>query len=272
MSGRSGPLELTAVVADDEALARRRILDLLKGRETVRVVGECSTGTATLNTVRVVRPDVLFLDVQMPGPDGFDVLSTLDVEERPIVVFSTAYDEYAIAAFEVNAVDYLLKPYADERFEEALARVEQAFRSARAGELQERLLDLLDHVDAGAGPGGRSGARSPFLERFSVPDGDRFVVVDAESVDRIEAEGDYVRLHVGTKTYLLRGTMKALERRLDPADFVRIHRSTIVRLDRIRRLRSDPHGDYVVELEGDETLRVGRRYRDEVLVQVGMTW
>lgn len=272
MSDGSGPLELTAVVADDEALARRRILDLLKGRKTVRVVGQCSTGTATVNTVRVTRPDVLFLDVQMPGLDGFDVLATLEPEERPIVVFSTAYDEYAIAAFEVSAVDYLLKPYADERFEKALGRVEQAFRNARAGDFHERLRDLLDHVDPAPAPAGGSGTRTPYLERFAVPDGERFVVVEAEAVDRIEAEGDYVSLHADGETYLLRSTMKALERRLDPARFVRIHRSAIVRVDRIRHLRSDAHGDYVVEVEGDERLRVGRSYRDEVLERVGMRW
>lgn len=266
------PVELTAVVADDEALARRRILDLLRGREEVRVVGECSTGTATLNTVRVARPDVLFLDVQMPGLDGFDVLARLDPEERPIVVFSTAYDEHALAAFEVNAVDYLLKPYADDRFEESLDRVVEAFRSRRAGAFQDRLRDLLEQVSPHSAPAGEAGARRAFLERFAVPDGEGFVVVEAESVDRIDAEGDYVCLHAGGDTYLLRGTMKSLERRLDPAAFVRVHRSTIVRLERVRQLCSDSHGDYEVVLDGGARIPVGRRYRDAVLERVGMRW
>lgn len=271
---KKGPAssELTAVVADDEALARRRILDLLEGRETVRVVGRCSTGTATLNTVRTVRPDVLFLDVQMPGLDGFEVLARLEPDERPVVVFSTAYDEYALAAFEANAVDYLLKPYADERFEESLERAAQALRLERAGDLQERVRSLLAHVGLEPDAAGASGKTAVHLERFAVPGSEGSVVIDATAVDWIEAAGDYVSLHVAAKTYLLRGTMKSLERRLDPRRFLRIHRSTIVQLDRIRHVRSDAHGDYVVVLEGGERLRVGRSYRDEVLERVGMRW
>lgn len=262
----------TAVIADDEALARRRILDLLRRGKAVAVVGECSTGTATLNTVRAVRPDLLFLDVQMPSLDGFEVLAALEPDERPVVIFSTAYDEYALAAFDAAAVDYLLKPYDDERFEQALARATRALRNEQAGEVQRRLQAVLEHP-ARAERDPASHARWPSaLDRFAVPGRNGFEVIDAEEIDWIEASGDYVTLHVGEAEHLLRGTMTSLEERLDPASFVRVHRSTIVRIDAVRRLRSDPHGDWCVELARGGSISVSRTYRDRVLARVGLRW
>lgn len=260
---------LTALIADDEALARRRIAGLLRHRDEVRVVGQSATGPATVDAVRELRPDVLFLDVQMPGLTGFEVLATLEPDEHPVIIFSTAYDEYALAAFEVNAVDYLLKPYSDDRFETSLRRAERALRSERVGELHDRVRRLLDHVAAEPGAARAAEAR---LDRFAVPDGDRVTLVDADDVDWIEAAGDYVRLHAGDRTHLVRGTMVTLERRLDPDSFLRIHRSTIVRLDGIRHLETLDHGDYAVVLGGGDQLRVGRSYRAAVLERVGLRW
>lgn len=269
---REPPLT-TALVADDEELARRRIVELLHTWDSIRIVGECASGPETLRAVREQAPDLLFLDVQMPGLDGFEVLARLEPDQRPVVIFSTAYDEYAIQAFEVNAVDYLLKPYADERFDEAVRRAEQALRGDRDGHVRERLRKLLQGIalvtdDEHGAP--ENAER--FLDRFAIPVKDRWVVVPATSVDWIEASGDYVNLHVASRTYLLRGTMSSIEARLDPRRFVRIHRSTIVRVDAVRTVESGEHGDYTVVLEGGERLRVSRGYRDAVLERLGVRW
>ena len=273
MSLRAEVIELTAIIADDEALARRRVADLLRGRDGVRVLAQCENGAAALAAVREERPHVLFLDVQMPGMSGFDVLAALDPEERPLVIFCTAYDEYALAAFEVHAVDYLLKPYADERFHEALRRAEETLRSARADELQERLRGLLREMGPATEHGDDApGASGAPLERFAVRSGGRVVIVDAGSVERIEADGDYVKLHAGGKRHLLRATMASLETRLDSRRFLRIHRSAIVPIDRIRYLDHGPRGELLVVLSGDVRLRVGRSYRDAVLERVGARW
>ena len=263
----------TAVIADDEALARHRIVQLLRAHAEIRIVGECATGPTTLRAVRELSPDLLFLDVQMPGLTGFEVLAELAPEERPQVIFSTAYDEYALAAFEVHAVDYLLKPFADERFEEALARASRAVETERSAELQRRLRDLL----AALGPQAAISdppleAEGGHLERFAVRKGDRVALLEAAAVDWVEAEGDYVSLHVGGKAHLIRATMRALEKRLDPGLFLRIHRSVIVRLDRVRHLQIGERGDYLVVLESGERLRVGPRYREALLRRVGMRW
>lgn len=274
-------VELSVVLADDESLARRRVMELLRGRAGVRVIAQCATGPSTLAAVRELRPDLLFLDVQMPGLTGFEVLARLRPVERPIVVFSTAYDEYALAAFEVHAVDYLLKPYSDERFQESLGRAERALRDRRVSDLHDRLRGLLDEVAAGLdavppleryGGGGRASAGGPYLERFAVPGGERLTVIDVRAVDWVEAARDYVSLHVGRKTHLLRASLTALERRLDPRRFLRVHRSAIVQLDRIRQLQLDAHGDYVAVLDGGDRVRVGRSYRDALLRRLGRSW
>lgn len=264
---------LTVLVVDDEALARRRVVELLRPRTDVRIVGECSNGREALAAVRELRPDLLFLDVQMPGYDGFEVLARLDAGEFPAVVFSTAYDEYALAAFDVHAVDYLLKPYADERLVEALDRAKRHVRAQHMDDLRDRLLRLLDDV---AGPRTEGDDRSfaapqeSYRERFAVRSNRGATLVETDDVEWIEARGDYARLHLRDDTHLLRTTMTELERCLDPSKFLRIHRSTIVRLDRVRRLLTDNHGDYVAVLNGGRRLRVGRTYRDAVLRRLGL--
>lgn len=273
MTEATGDGALTVLVVDDEALARRRVVELLRSRSDVRVIGECSNGREALAAVRELEPDILFLDVQMPGLDGFEVLARLDAEELPAVIFSTAYDEYALAAFDVHAVDYLLKPYADDRLEDALRRAATLLRARQMGDLRERLRGLLDEVsdprkDEAAAPVSDPSVR--YRERFPVPGRRGVTLVDAGKVDWIEASGDYATLHAGEKTHLLRTTMTELERVLDPTEFLRIHRSTIVRLKRIRRLLTDDHGDYIAVLEEGRRLRVGRTYRDVVLQRLGL--
>lgn len=262
--------ELTVLVADDEPLARRRVVELLRPRDDVRVLGECATGREALAAVRDLAPDILFLDVQMPGLDGFEVLDRLRADELPAVIFSTAFDEYALSAFEVHAVDYLLKPYADDRLEEALLRAETHLRARRLGEVRERLRALLDGVAGGeSGRLESSAAGAGYRERFAVPGRKGLTVVEVESVEWIEASGDYATLHVGEKSHLLRTTMTELEECLDPRRFMRIHRSAIVRLDQVRQLLTDPHGDYLAVLERGVHLRVGRTYRNAVLRRLG---
>lgn len=274
MTARKAPPEIdpvTAVIADDEALARRRIIELLDGHPSVLVVGETTSGPATLDAVRALEPDVLFLDVQMPGLSGFEVLSRLEPGERPVVVFSTAFDEYAIQAFEVAAIDYLLKPYADERFDQAVRRAERALRDDRDDRVRERLRGLLDALPAEDGV--RSSASpKPYLERFAIPVRGRWVLASATSVAWIEASGDYVTLHADDRSYLLRGTMASVEARLDPGEFLRIHRSTIIRLDRVRGVEIGEHGDYEVVLVDGERLRVSRARRGATLERLGVTW
>lgn len=266
--------ELTVLIADDETLARRRHLELLRGREGVRVAGECPNGRTTLASLREVKPDILFLDVQMPGLDGFEVLARLEPEARPVVIFSTAYDEYALAAFDVHAVDYLLKPYSDARWEEAFRRAMDVVRAHRIGEVQEQLRGLLNEVVVPGGGAHSARSEQPstraYERRLAVPGRTGVSLVDVQALDWVEAAGDYARLHVGEESHLLRATMAELEGRLDPGEFVRIHRSAIVRLDRVQTLRSDSHGDYLAVLEGGTCLRVGRTYRDAVLRRVGL--
>jgi two-component system LytT family response regulator len=262
--------ELTVIIADDEAPARHRIAALLAGHPRVRVARQCVTGPATVAAVRELGPDILFLDVQMPGLTGFEVLAALPADERPIVIFSTAYDEYALAAFEVHAVDYLLKPFADDRFDEALRRAEHALRVERIDEWRDRLQMLL--ADTACAPAATIPAATAggYLDRFAVPKKERLAVIDAGCVDWIEAARDYVRLHVGSESHVLRAAIGELARRLDPARFVRIHRSTIVQVGRIRELYVDAHGEYVAILEGGARLRVGRRYRADALRRLGL--
>jgi two-component system LytT family response regulator len=218
-------------------------------------VGESATGPATLTALRELEPDLLLLDVQMPGLTGFEVLAALEPDERPVVIFSTAYDEYALGAFEVHALDYLLKPYSDDRLLEALARAGDTFRRRRSGEVDRRLDAVLPR----------------HLDRLAVPLRDGISVIDVDTIDWIEAAGDYAELHVGGgKAHLVRTTLATLESRLDPACFTRIHRSTIVRLAGVHRLRSDTHGDYRIVLANGVELRVGRSYRDSVLERVGL--
>ncbi|HEX8696304.1 MAG TPA: LytTR family DNA-binding domain-containing protein [Longimicrobium sp.] len=264
-------MRLRTLVVDDEPLARRRVLRLLAAEPTVQLVGECGDGREAVRAIRELRPDLVFLDVQMPEMDGFAVLRALEPGPLPMVVFVTAFDQYAIQAFEVHALDYLLKPFDPERLQAALRRAET--RAHRAGRDHERrLVELLEHVAQGqqelgrrmAPPGAAAG-------RLLVKQGERMVLLKAEDVDWIESEGNYVGLHVGKQKYLVRGTMASMEEQLDPRRFLRIHRSTIVNLDRVKEVRPWFAGDCIVVLNDATELRLSRRYRDRLEGMVGGT-
>jgi two-component system LytT family response regulator len=244
-------MTIRAVIVDDEPLARRRIRNLLAEADGVEVVGECANGKEAIEVLNESTPDLLFLDIQMPEIDGFDVLHAIGVGRVPVVIFVTAYDQFALRAFEAHALDYLLKPYDDERFEAALERARERIRQHQRGDLDRRLRALLDEVRAPRG----------YLQRLVVPVGHRSVFVKTDDIDWIEADRNYIRLHVGGQAYLLRENLSRIESTLDPTMFCRIHRSTIVRIDRIRAVESLFRGEYLVVLHDGTKLTSGRSYR-----------
>ncbi len=248
---------IRTVIVDDEPLARERIGALLAGESDFTVEGEAGDGPEAVRVIERLRPELVFLDVQMPGCDGFDVIAALDPDRAPFVVFVTAYDEYALRAFDVHALDYLLKPFDRERFAKTVDRVRDQLRAG--GEISSRLASLIESV--------RDAPRR--VDRLVVKDGGRVFFLRTSDIDRIQAAGNYVSVHMGAKNHLIRDTMGKMEERLDPATFIRIHRSTIVHIDRIRELQPDFNGDYAVLLEDGTRLSLGRSYRDRVQARLG---
>ncbi|MEM8599933.1 MAG: LytTR family DNA-binding domain-containing protein [Bacteroidota bacterium] len=240
---------LRVLVADDEPLARETVGLLLRDRAEAEVRWEAATGAATVRAIRQHRPDLVFLDVQMPEGDGFAVVDEIGAAQMPVTVFVTAFDQYALRAFEARALDYLLKPYDDARFFAAFDRA-----CARVHERQ-----------AASEPA----ASETTPDRIMVKSGGQIVFVEVAAIDWVEAAGDYMVLHVGDRRHLIRETMAALERQLAPHGFVRIHRSTLVNLDRVATLRPSDHGDYRVRLRNDTTLRLSRRYWDRLEARLG---
>lgn len=256
------------LVVDDEPLAREGIRLRLERDAGFEVVGECANGLEAVEAIHEHAPDLVFLDVQMPGLNGFEVLEEVDPRQAPVVVFVTAYDEHALRAFEVHALDYVLKPFDDDRFAATLRRVRDRVEERRAGQVGERLSGVL--AELGLGSGARAapaageddaGESRPFAERLVVRDGARIAFVPVAELDRVEADGDYVRLFCGARQHLIRRTMAQMEARLDPARFVRIHRSAIVAVDRIRELLPSFRGEYVVLLHDGTRLNLSRGYR-----------
>ena len=254
---------LRAVIVDDEPAARRGVRLLLDREGGVDVVGEAATGLEAVELIRREKPDLAFLDVQMPGADGFEALAELDGATAPAVIFVTAYDEHALRAFEVNAVDYLLKPYDDARFFASLRRAREEIRRRQADQVNERLTQLLDYLrhtrgPASAAPEDRSG------DRILVKSSGEIFFLKADEIDWIEAEGDYMKFHVAGRSHLMRETMARLEARLDPKRFIRIHRSTIVNVDRLRKLSPSFAGDYAVILLDGTRLKLSRGYHERI--------
>ena len=277
-------MKIRTLIVDDEPLARQRVRKLLEADSDISILGECSDGKQAVAELRKLRPDLVFLDVQMPVLDGFGVLQSLVGTEMPVVIFVTAHDRYALKAFEVHALDYLLKPFDRVRFGAALERAKAHVRQGSAVALEDRLEKLMQTL---APPDshplaykGRGETESPMpqtalgdagrrLERLMVKSDGRIYFVRIDDVDWIEAAGNYVRLHVGKENHLLRETLTALDKKLDPARFVRIHRSTIVNLERIRELQPAFHGDYVIVLQDGTELAVSRGFRDNLKEALG---
>jgi len=252
-------MTLRTLIVDDEPVARRRMRRLLRADRDVEIVGESGDGAEAVEAIRASVPDLVLLDVQMPELDGFGVVRALTPEQMPEIIFVTAHDRYAVRAFEVHALDYLLKPVDPERLAAALARARTRLVERRKATLDPRLLALLEDL--------ASGRR--YLTRLPVKSEGRVLVVDLDDVDWIGAADNYVTLHVGREQHLVRETMGRLERELDPDRFVRIHRSAIVQIDRIAELRPDFHGEFAVRLRDGTTLTLSRTYRAKVEAALG---
>ena len=246
--------KLRVLIVDDEPLAREGLRMHLAQEPDVTVIGESADGVEAVDAITQLEPDLVFLDIQMPGVDGFGVIERVGIERMPAVVFVTAYDEFALQAFEAHALDYLLKPFDEERFRRALERARTQLRGRARRNLEERLLRLIDARTT----------RSEYVERLVVRSSGRILILRVDDIDWIEAAANYVRLHVGGKSYLMRETMSGIERKLDPARFVRVHRSTIVRIDRIRELEPLFQGDYLIVLQDGSRLTSSRGYRSSV--------
>jgi two-component system LytT family response regulator len=251
---------LSALVVDDEPLGRRGIVLRLARSPAVRVVGECGSSREAIAAIRRLKPDLLFLDVQMPGQDGFAVLEALSEEERPHVVFVTAHDQHAVRAFRVHALDYLLKPIDDERFEETLRRAIRQVERDQESDFGRRVAEAVAHMRGAAGPE----APRPAASAWPVRSRGKVTFVRLSDIDWVEAEGDYVRLHAAGRSHLVRETMAQAERRLPARRFVRIHRSTIVNTDRIAEVASLENGDWTVRLQSGDVLRLSRTRRDAI--------
>jgi two-component system LytT family response regulator len=260
---------LRTLIVDDEELACRGLALRLAGYVDVEVCGTARNGREALEAVRSMRPDVIMLDIQMPGMSGFDVLERLAGPEMPAVIFVTAYDRFAIRAFEASALDYLLKPIDEDRLADAVGRARRRIARRRVREHRDRLLRLvcelsgreltLDAALQEAGPAGR-----PYPRRLTIRDGRETTFVPVDSIDWVDAAGDYMCVHAEGRTWVMRGTMKSLEGLLDPADFVRIHRSAIVNRHRVAGLRAHRNGEYFVTLSVGEELKLSRGYRANV--------
>jgi two-component system LytT family response regulator len=247
-------LRIRTLIVDDEQLARERLLSLLEGDADIEVIGECSSGKEAIAAIKAESPDLVFLDVQMPEGDGFEVLESVDFHTMPIVVFVTAYDQYAIRAFDVHALDYLLKPFDQNRFEQALVRAKSEVVLRNNTNVNQKLLSMLEHIES----------HKKSLDRILVKSSGKVFFLKFDEIDWVESAGNYVKLHVGSESHLLRETMSEMERKLGGEKFVRIHRTVIVNLNRIKELQPWFNGEYVVILNNGMKLTASRGYKKKL--------
>jgi len=259
--------KLRTLLVDDEALSRRGLELRLRVAGDIEVVGQCSNGREALAAIRAQKPDLVFLDIQMPGLSGFDVLAQLQPHELPLIVFVTAYDQFAVQAFEARAIDYVLKPVDDARFAATLQHVRELVEQRAAAKERNQLVNLLaelrgsgeieDVVSDDAPP-----PQAPSW--LPIRNGRETVRVPVQSIEWVDAVGDYLCIHANGNTHILRATMREMENLLDPRLFQRVHRSTIVNLTRVKSLRAHMNGEYFLRLEGGQELKLSRTYRDKV--------
>ena len=256
MSGK-----IKTLIVDDEPLARRNLRLLLAKDPQIEILDECRNGREAVKAINTLSPDLIFLDIQMPEMDGFDVLANVGPEQIQAIIFVTAFDQYALKAFDVHALDYLLKPFDDERFAHALARAKAQIEAREINRLSKRLIALLEERESERNAPAQG---KGYLTRVMIKAAGRVVLLKVDEIDFIEADGNYAKLHVGKKAHLLREKMNDLEGQLDPARFVRIHRSVIVNLDRIKEMHPHFNGDYIVVLEDGRQLRLSRTRREQL--------
>lgn len=253
--------KIRVCIIDDEPIACRRIQRLLKDDGEIEIIRICNDGEEAVEAIQQFHPDLIFLDVQMPGMDGFEVLTSLNPESMPHVIFVTAFDRYAIKAFEVHALDYLLKPFDRKRFEQAVQRSKGQIYQTQERSNNSELVALLKEMKN----------QSQHLERLVVKSQGRVFFLKTDEIDWIEAQGKHVSIHVGKETHLVREAMNSLETELDPKKFARIHKSTIVNIDRIKQLQPLVHGDFRVILRDSTVLTISRRYRQKIDELLGKT-
>ena len=260
-------MKIRTILVDDEPLAIQGLELRLEAFPEVEIVDRCANGREAIRSIKTHKPDLVFLDIQMPGFDGFSVVSGLMEVEPPLFVFVTAYNEFALKAFEAQAVDYLMKPVEEERLAATMERIRQRLSEKRAGEETERLKTLLAEVAPEAVqemPAGEAPASNRFEKLINIKDRGQIFRVDVESIERIDAAGDYMCIYTGDNTLILRETMKDLEKRLDPRKFQRVHRSTIVNLEQVRQVKPHTNGECFLVLGSGAQVKVSRSYRDVV--------
>ena len=250
---------IRVLIVDDEPLAREMICEMLADDSEAEIVAECANGREAVDAIKSLKPDLVLLDIQMPELGGFEVLESLDPQSSPYIIFVTAYDQYAVRAFEVHAFDYLLKPFDRERFDVAWHRVKNQIKLDQGGERERHILALLEELKSGP----------HHLERLVIKNGGRVFFLNVQDVYCIESEGNYVRVYDNQKGYLLRETISSLEEQLDPRQFRRIHRSAIVKIDRIKEMQPWFHGEYRIIMENGKELTLSRNYRANFQGAVG---
>lgn len=259
---------IRTLIVDDEKPGREHLRARLEDQEDIEIVGEAADGELAVEAIQSMMPDLVFLDIQMPGLNGFEVLQRIAEKHLPVVVFVTAYDAYAIDAFEANAVDYLLKPFTLTRFSEALRRAREHLELREVWEQHRRLIGLIEQttgvaLDADAIENSHKPGR--YRERIAVRDGERYFLVPVNDIIWAESARNYVELHCESRSFLIRSTLTSLDEELDPRRFARVHRSALVNLDRIREIRQGWHGELEIVLETEQVVRLSRKYRERVL-------
>jgi len=263
-------MSIRAIIVDDEPLARRGLELRLREAADVEIVRQCANGREALAAINELQPDMMFLDIQMPGMSGFDVIKQVPQESLPMIVFVTAFDRFAIEAFEAHALDYLLKPVDETRLERALDRVRAQYQQRQAVAQREQLMAMLadvtgkGEIESGSGAGANGAAARRYVTMLPIRVGRETIRLDVAAIDWIDAAGDYMCVHAASQTHVLRATMKELEEMLDPEVFQRVHRSTIVNLARVRSLRPHLNGECFLKLQSGQEVKLSRSFRDKV--------
>ena len=261
---------INTLIVDDEALARRGLQMRLEKHEDVNIVGQCSNGREALSAIPELDPDLVFLDIQMPGVDGFDVVRQLQGDDMPLVVFATAFDQYAIKAFDVHAIDYILKPVDEEHLDRALQRARDQLARKNDANDKQRLLEVISDI-TGKVPGEMEkwldkgeAAPTAYPEKIAIKDAGDITLVPVADIEWVDAAGDYMCLHANDQIHVMRITMKQLEAQLDPGQFQRVHRSTLVNLGQVEKICSHINGEFHLILKGGERLKMSRTYKDKI--------
>lgn len=251
-------MSIRTIIVDDEPLARKRVAKLLEDNDEFKVIAECKNGTEAINTIRKKKPDLVFLDIQMPGIDGFGVIE--ESKYKPLVIFITAYENHALKAFDVKAIDYLLKPFDDERFEESLQRVKDRLKQRKSAALNDKLMTIVNEFKE---------TDSEFTTQFEFKDQGREFLIETDDIYSFESDGNYVKMHTKDDYFLYRSTMNTIEEELDSEEFLRIHRSFIVNKNFIKTVNYQNNNEYIFNLKNDQEISSGRSYKELIINYLG---